>query len=115
MSSVDAERGKLTGAGYWVVAGIYTILFTSNVVGIVFARSLHYQFYAWYAHQVVFLLWQAPFELPHRSVSLAPTPASSRRLAVADSSPPCSIETALGSCLRSSGRGMCSRRRSGRA
>jgi len=48
------------------------ILFTSNVLGIVFARSLHYQFYAWYAHQIVFLLWQSPFELFHRSVAPLP-------------------------------------------
>lgn len=67
-----AARLILMGCG--PPTGICTILFTSNVVGIVFARSLHYQFYAWYAHQVVFLLWQAPFELPHRSVSKQPPP-----------------------------------------
>ncbi|SCZ96115.1 BZ3500_MvSof-1268-A1-R1_Chr8-1g10015 [Microbotryum saponariae] len=42
------------------------ILFLSNLVGIVFARSLHYQFYAWYAHQIVFLLWQTEFNLVQR-------------------------------------------------
>ena len=32
-------------------------VFTSNVVGILCSRSLHYQFYSWYFHQVVLLLW----------------------------------------------------------
>jgi alpha-1,3-mannosyltransferase len=33
-------------------------MFTSNFVGIVFCRSLHFQFYCWYFHTVPFLLWQ---------------------------------------------------------
>ncbi|KAG7531424.1 hypothetical protein FFLO_04345 [Filobasidium floriforme] len=33
------------------------VLFTSNLIGITFARSLHYQFFSWYAHQMPFLLW----------------------------------------------------------
>ncbi|KAG8460319.1 hypothetical protein KFE25_011810 [Diacronema lutheri] len=32
----------------------------ANFVGIVFARTLHYQFYAWYFHSLPFLLWHAP-------------------------------------------------------
>ena len=35
---------------------VYT-LFVSNFVGICFARTLHYQFYAWYYHTVPYLLW----------------------------------------------------------
>ena len=31
-------------------------LYTSNFVGMVFARSLHYQFYIWYYHQLHFLV-----------------------------------------------------------
>lgn len=37
---------------------IYT-LFLSNVVGICFARTLHYQFYSWYCSTVPFLLWRS--------------------------------------------------------
>lgn len=38
---------------------VLRIVFTGNFVGIVCARSLHYQFYAWYFHTLPFLLWQA--------------------------------------------------------
>ncbi|KAL4516045.1 hypothetical protein Ndes2526A_g00746 [Nannochloris sp. 'desiccata'] len=35
---------------------VLKILFTSNFVGIMCARSLHYQFYSWYFHALPFLL-----------------------------------------------------------
>lgn len=40
---------------------ILFVLFSSNFVGILFARTLHYQFYVWYAHSLLFLLWKGPF------------------------------------------------------
>lgn len=44
-------------------------MFSANLAGITFARSLHYQFYAWYAQQLVFLLMHTPYEAPAWSVS----------------------------------------------
>ncbi|KAF7363339.1 putative dolichyl-phosphate-mannose--glycolipid alpha-mannosyltransferase [Mycena sanguinolenta] len=42
---------------------IATILFTSNLIGIIFARSLHYQFYSWYAQQLPFLAWRTRYPI----------------------------------------------------
>ena len=43
---------------------VTVILFTSNLIGILFARSLHYQFYSWYALQIPFLAWKTPYPIP---------------------------------------------------
>ncbi|XP_057522160.1 dol-P-Man:Man(5)GlcNAc(2)-PP-Dol alpha-1,3-mannosyltransferase [Amaranthus tricolor] len=40
---------------------ILTIMFVGNFIGIVCARSLHYQFYSWYFFSLPFLLWKTPF------------------------------------------------------
>jgi alpha-1,3-mannosyltransferase len=38
---------------------IISTLLTSNFIGIVVARTLHYQFYAWYFHALPFILWNS--------------------------------------------------------
>jgi alpha-1,3-mannosyltransferase len=43
---------------------VATVLFTSNLIGILFSRSLHYQFYSWYAQQIPFLAWRTRYPLP---------------------------------------------------
>lgn len=45
---------------------IVTVLFSGNFIGIVFARSLHYQFYSWYFFSIPFLLWKTKFPTPFR-------------------------------------------------
>jgi len=42
---------------------IVSTLFVSNFIGIVFARTLHYQFYSWYFHSLPLLLWTTDLPL----------------------------------------------------
>lgn len=61
-----ASLGKTPSAQYMI-----TVLFSCNIIGMLFARSLHYQFYAWEAHQIVFLLWQTSLPVPAKLALLA--------------------------------------------
>lgn len=49
---------------------IVMILFTGNFIGIVCARTLHFQFYSWYFHMLPFLLWQTSLRTPVRLLLL---------------------------------------------
>ncbi|KAK9136901.1 hypothetical protein Sjap_007495 [Stephania japonica] len=40
---------------------IVTTMFVGNFIGILCARSLHYQFYSWYFYSLPFLLWKTLF------------------------------------------------------
>ncbi|KAK4847340.1 hypothetical protein QYF36_000889 [Acer negundo] len=40
---------------------IVTTMFVGNFIGIVCARSLHYQFYSWYFYSLPYLLWRTSF------------------------------------------------------
>ncbi|KAK6940967.1 Glycosyltransferase, ALG3 [Dillenia turbinata] len=40
---------------------ILTTMFVGNFIGIVCARSLHYQFYSWYFYSLPYLLWRTRF------------------------------------------------------
>ncbi|CAM9586182.1 unnamed protein product [Heterosigma akashiwo] len=46
-------------------------LFTSNFIGIVFARTLHYQFYCWYFHTLPLLAWHGRLPLVLKLAAVA--------------------------------------------
>jgi alpha-1,3-mannosyltransferase len=56
-----AVSGAALGAGAYDDSPAFTayLLYACNFVGIVFARTLHYQFLTWYFHSLPFLLWGA--------------------------------------------------------
>lgn len=59
----EKSTGKSTKAGTKVKneldpEHVILSMLTCNFIGIVFCRSLHFQFYCWYWHAVPFLLWQ---------------------------------------------------------
>lgn len=49
---------------------VVTSLFTINFVGVVFARTLHYQFYSWFYPTLPYLLWKANIPLLFKIKSL---------------------------------------------
>ncbi|KAI8591927.1 asparagine-linked glycosylation 3 [Geranomyces variabilis] len=48
---------------------VISVMFTCNLIGILCARSLHYQFWSWYAHSIPYLVWRA-FNAPSASISV---------------------------------------------
>uniref|UniRef100_A0A7N0TTJ8 dolichyl-P-Man:Man5GlcNAc2-PP-dolichol alpha-1,3-mannosyltransferase n=1 Tax=Kalanchoe fedtschenkoi TaxID=63787 RepID=A0A7N0TTJ8_KALFE len=50
---------------------IVTTMFVGNFIGIICARSLHYQFYSWYFHSLPYLLWVTNFPTVLRLILFA--------------------------------------------
>jgi alpha-1,3-mannosyltransferase len=46
------------------------VMLTANFIGIVFCRSLHYQFYVWYHFSIVYLLWQTKYATTIKFITL---------------------------------------------
>lgn len=58
-NSYPSDRKLYSGrplVGRADIADVPLVLFTSNLIGMTMARSLHYQFHSWYFHQIPFLL-----------------------------------------------------------
>ncbi|KLO12625.1 glycosyltransferase family 58 protein [Schizopora paradoxa] len=50
---------------------VATIMMTTNLIGVIFARSLHYQFYSWYAQQLPLLAWRTQYPIVLKLAILA--------------------------------------------
>ncbi|KAH8833871.1 mannosyltransferase [Flagelloscypha sp. PMI_526] len=58
-----SSRGLWQGVGAVTKDEITTVLFTTNLIGVLFSRSLHYQFFSWFAYQIPFLLWRTKYPI----------------------------------------------------
>jgi alpha-1,3-mannosyltransferase len=63
-SALCAGRVALRGAFSDAPSAVVLAILTANFAGVVFARTLHYQFYSWYAHSLPLLFWAARDVLP---------------------------------------------------
>ncbi|KAJ1672817.1 dolichyl-P-Man:Man(5)GlcNAc(2)-PP-dolichol alpha-1,3-mannosyltransferase, partial [Spiromyces aspiralis] len=60
------RSGRQAGPNFLDPDYIIFIMFSCNLIGIVCARTLHYQFYSWYCHTLPYLMFLKP--LPFNSV-----------------------------------------------
>ncbi|XP_050265061.1 dol-P-Man:Man(5)GlcNAc(2)-PP-Dol alpha-1,3-mannosyltransferase [Quercus robur] len=60
---VSLKKSDSSGSSFKILnkEHIVTTMFVGNFIGIVCARSLHYQFYSWYFYSLPYLLWRTPF------------------------------------------------------
>jgi len=65
-AAVVAPRPRALAADFVV----FTVA-ASNFIGVAFARTLHFQFLAWYFHTLPLLLWHSPLPVPLRLAALA--------------------------------------------
>lgn len=63
---------SLYSINYDVLSQLFLLpMFVTNFIGIVCARSLHYQFYSWYFHSLPYLLWSNNYSIIVRFLLLA--------------------------------------------
>ncbi|KAK9818783.1 hypothetical protein WJX74_007620 [Apatococcus lobatus] len=60
MSEREGQQGIPCHRPRLPAAHVLLILFSGNFLGILCARTLHFQFYSWYFHTLPFMLWQLP-------------------------------------------------------
>lgn len=65
--STSVTKAKFTTDAL-VARRILLIVFTGNFIGIVCARTLHFQFYSWYFHTIPFMLWRVEASIPLRLI-----------------------------------------------
>ncbi|KAJ8907393.1 hypothetical protein NDN08_007505 [Rhodosorus marinus] len=58
------------GEGTVATSSAITALLTCNIIGLACARSIHYQFYAWYFHGLSYLLWKTALPVSARILIL---------------------------------------------
>jgi len=58
------------GKGRVAPSSAITALPTCNIIGLACARSIHYQFYAWYFHGLSYLLWKTALPVSARLLIL---------------------------------------------
>ncbi|ETO05694.1 hypothetical protein RFI_31701 [Reticulomyxa filosa] len=61
MLTEEGVKHTLKKENHYENKGLYALdcLFLCNFIGIVFAKSLHYQFYVWYFHTLPYLCWRS--------------------------------------------------------
>lgn len=70
--SLEVGESSNYNINFDVISQLFVLpMFIVNFIGIVCARSLHYQFYSWYFHSLPYLLWTNNFSVIVRFLLLA--------------------------------------------